>query len=69
MGMKIEELKARLDKSNLDSDTIIELTKYLDVNQKIVDFIEDNRPTEVNTDWERGCAYALDEVEKLCITE
>ena len=69
MGMKIEELKPRLDKSNLDSDTIIELTKYLDVNQKIVDFIEDNRPTEVNTDWERGCAYALDEVEKLCITE
>lgn len=33
--------------------------------EKILDFIEDNRPTEVNTDWERGCAYALDEIEKL----
>jgi len=69
MSMTVEELKAKLDKSNLDSDTIIELTRYIDVSQKITDFIEDNRPTEVNTDWERGCAYALDEVEKLCITE
>lgn len=28
-------------------------------------FIEDDRPTEINTDWERGCAYALDEIEKI----
>lgn len=32
---------------------------------QILEFIEDNRPTEVNTDWERGCAYALDEIENL----
>lgn len=36
-----------------------------DVIEKILEFIEDNRPTEVNTDWERGCAYVLDEIEKL----
>jgi len=36
-----------------------------DVIEKILNFIEDNRPTEINTDWERGCAYALDEIEKL----
>lgn len=36
-----------------------------DVIEKILDFIEDNRPTEISTDWERGCAYALDEIEKL----
>lgn len=36
-----------------------------DIIEKILDFIEDNRPTEVNTDWERGCAYVLDEIEKL----
>lgn len=34
--------------------------------EKILDFIEDNYPTVVSTDWERGCAYALDEIEKIC---
>lgn len=67
--MTTKEIKTKLDKSNLDSDTIIELTRYIDGHQAIADFIEENRPTEVNTDWERGCAYALDEIEKLCITE
>lgn len=33
--------------------------------EKILDFIEDNRPTDVQTDWERGCAYICDEIEKL----
>ena len=33
--------------------------------EMILDFIEDNRPTDVQTDWERGCAYICDEIEKL----
>lgn len=33
--------------------------------ETILDFIEDNRPTDVQTDWERGCAYICDEIEKL----
>ena len=33
--------------------------------EQILNFIEDNRPTEINTDWERGCAYVLNEIEKL----
>ena len=37
--------------------------------EKILDFIEDNYPTEVRTDWEHGCAYALDQIEKLCKAE
>ena len=36
-----------------------------DLIEKILDFIEDNRPTEIGTDWERGCAYALDEIEEI----
>lgn len=32
---------------------------------KILDFIEDNRPTDIQTDWEMGCAYICDEIEKL----
>ena len=35
------------------------------IQEKILDFIEDNRPTDVRTDWERGCAYACDEIEEL----
>lgn len=40
-----------------------------DVAEKemILDFIEDNRPTDVQTDWERGCAYICDEIEKLLL--
>jgi hypothetical protein len=33
--------------------------------EMILDFIEDNRPTDIQTDWERGCAYICDEIEKL----
>ena len=33
--------------------------------EMILDFIRDNRPTDIQTDWERGCAYICDEVEKL----
>lgn len=29
MGMTIEDIKAKLDKSNLDSDTLIELTRMM----------------------------------------
>ena len=36
-----------------------------DKETEILNFIEDNYPTEINTDWERGCAYALNEVEKI----
>lgn len=45
----------------------VEIVKVvpIDILDKILDLIEDNRPTEVNTDWERGYAYALDEIEKL----
>ena len=32
---------------------------------KILDFIEDNYPTEIGSDWEKGFAYALDEIEKI----
>lgn len=35
--------------------------------EMILDFIEDNRPTDVQTDWERGCAYICDEIEKLLL--
>lgn len=38
----------------------------LDALEQIRDFIEDNYPTEINTDWERGAAYMLDEIEKIC---
>lgn len=37
--------------------------------EKIADFTEDNYPTEIGTDWERGCAYALNEIEKICKSE
>lgn len=33
--------------------------------EMILDFIEDNRPTDVQTDWEKGCAYICDEIERL----
>lgn len=33
--------------------------------EMILDFIGDNRPTEINTDFERGCAYICNEIEKL----
>lgn len=33
--------------------------------EMILDFIEDNRPTDVQTDWEKDCAYICDEIEKL----
>ena len=39
MGMSIEEIKAKLDKSNIDSDTLIELTRYLERYQKIEQII------------------------------
>ena len=42
MKMTIEEIKVKLDKSNLDSDTLVELTRYLDGYQKITDFIKNN---------------------------
>lgn len=32
--------------------------------EKILDFIEDNRPTDIQTDWEKGAAYICDEIEK-----
>lgn len=35
--------------------------------EMILDFIEDNRPTDIQTDWERGCAYICDEIEKLLL--
>lgn len=36
-----------------------------ELKSKLLDFIEDNYPTAISTDWERGCAYALDEIEKI----
>ena len=33
--------------------------------EEVLEFIEDNRPTEINTDWERGCAYVMDEIENI----
>lgn len=35
------------------------------LEEKILEFIEDNYPTEIGSDWEKGCAYALNEIEKL----
>lgn len=48
-------------------EEMVKETPYADVveREKILDFIEDNRPTDVQTDWERGCAYICDEIEKL----
>ena len=48
-----------------ETDTEIVKVVPIDVLDKILDFIEDNRPTEISTDWERGCAYTLDEIEKI----
>lgn len=31
----------------------------------VLEFIEENYPTEIKTDYEKGCAYACDEIEKL----
>lgn len=56
MNMKLRKYKTNILYGGKDMNDVIE---------KILEFIEDNRPTEVNTDWERGCAYALDEIEKL----
>lgn len=44
-------------------------SKHMTLVEKILDFMEDNYPTEVRTDWERGCAYALDEIKKICKEE
>ena len=41
------------------------IRKASDITEEILEFIEDNRPTEIGTDWERGCAYAMDEIEKI----
>lgn len=48
-------------------EEMVKETPYADVveRKKILDFIEDNRPTDIQTDWERGCAYICDEIEKL----
>jgi hypothetical protein len=35
--------------------------------EMILDFIGDNRPTDIQTDWERGCVYICDKIEKLLI--
>lgn len=40
MKMTIKEIKTKLDKSNLDSDALIELTKYLEKYQKILEIFD-----------------------------
>ena len=52
-------------KCSLQTDKIVSNSTVED----ILDFIEDNRPIEVNSDWERGCAYICDEIEKLAGAE
>lgn len=54
----------------IDMNDCVDTVKYFDAanvdgREKILDFIEDNRPTDIQTDWERGCAYICDEIEKL----
>ncbi len=44
--MKIEEIKVKLDKSNIDSDTLIELTRYLEGYQKIQEIMA-KRPKDM----------------------
>ena len=51
MGMTIEEIKAKLDKSNLDSDTLVELTRYLERCQELEqmktgELVETGEPAE-----------------------
>ena len=53
-----------------DVDDCVDTVKYFDKadvveKEKILDFIEDNRPADIQTDWERGAAYICDEIEKI----
>lgn len=70
MGMSIEELKTKLDKSNLDSDTIIELTRYLERFQELKrmksDMMYDIYMEGVNMDGEyQGCWVRFKDIEKI----
>lgn len=54
---------------NFNKCEITEKESEMTLAEKILNFIEDNYPTEIGTDWERGCAYVLDEIEKICKVE
>ena len=46
------------------------MAEYMDnLSEEILDFIEDNRPTDVRTDWERGCAYICEEIEEMMMSK
>lgn len=54
------------------TDNVIDYQDFMEIptanavdREKILNFLEDNRPTDIQTDWERGCAYICDEIEKL----
>ncbi len=50
-------------------EEVITLKSTQKTNDKLLNFIEDNYPTAISTDWEKGCAYVLDEVEKIVKAE
>lgn len=70
MEMTIEELKTKLDKSNLDSDTIIELTRYLERFQELKrmksDMMYDIYMEGVNMSGEyQGCWVRFKDIENI----
>ncbi len=70
MGMSIEELKIKLDKSNLDSDTLIELTRYLERFQELErmksDMMYDIYMEGVNMTGEyQGCWVRFKDIENI----
>lgn len=70
-GSRQERLKGYIDEqiSIVRSQLYSLIGKPQPILDKIVNFIEDNYPTEIRTDWERGCAYGLDEIEKIVKSE
>ena len=70
MGMTIEEIKAKLDKSNLDSDTLVELTRYLERCQELEqmknDMMYDIYMEGVNMGGEyQGCWVRFKDIENI----
>ena len=70
MGMSIKELKTKLDKSNLDSDTLIELTRYLERFQELErmknDMMYDIYMEGVNMSGEyQGCWVRFKDIENI----
>lgn len=70
MEMTIEEIKVKLDKSNLDSDTLVELTRYLEGCRELErmknDMMYDIYMEGVNMSGEyQGCWVRFKDIENI----